>query len=222
MSNKMFRHKSNVLKKGQNMKYSRLLSRLQNLIGFVPTQADLCRILNYSSQKISNRANRDSNFTDEEIEAIERQYGISLMENSTNCVEIDYYPEVFGSCGGGAFALSETKESISIPKNVFWEFSSFKRYSVINAVGSSMSPSIIDRDKLIIEHWDNEQIKDDRVYVFCYKDDIFVKRLIKNIDEIIVKSDNPDPMYRPRYIEGEDMNNVIIVGQVVGIVRDLK
>jgi hypothetical protein len=29
-------------------------------------------------------------------------------------------------------------------------------------------------------------------------------------------------MYRPRYIEGEDMNNVIIVGQVVGIVRDLK
>jgi phage repressor protein C with HTH and peptisase S24 domain len=85
-----------------------------------------------------------------------------------------------------------------------------------------MSPSIIDRDKLIIEHWDNEQIKDDRVYVFCYKDEIFVKRLSKNIDEIIVKSDNPDPMYRPRYIEGEDMNNVIIVGQVVGIVRDLK
>jgi phage repressor protein C with HTH and peptisase S24 domain len=148
--------------------------------------------------------------------------GYKKDEKTTIASEIDYYPEVFGSCGGGAFALSETKESIAIPKNAFWEFSSFKRYSVINAVGSSMSPSIIDRDKLIIEHWDNEQIKDDRVYVFCYKDEIFVKRLIKNIDEIIVKSDNPDPMYRPRYIEGEDMNNVIIVGQVVGIVRDLK
>jgi len=204
------------------MKYSKLLSRLQNLIGFTPTQADLCRILNCNAQKMSKRAGRDSNFTDEEIEIIERQYGISLTDNSTNCLEVDYYPEVFGSCGGGAFALSEIKESIAIPKNAFWEFSSFKRYSVINAVGSSMSPSIIDRDKLIIEHWENEQIKDDRVYVFCYKDEIFVKRLIKNIDEIIVKSDNPDPMYRPRYIEGEDMNNVIIVGQVVGIVRDLK
>lgn len=206
------------------MRYDKLIDTLQNLIHFKPTQQALASALGIAQTAINGRAKRNSNFSDEEIEKIERFYGIELRSPAValDCVEIDYYPEVFGSCGGGAFALSEAKESISIPKNAFWEFSSFKRYSVINAVGSSMSPSIIDRDKLIIEHWDNEQIKDDRVYVFCYKDEIFVKRLIKNIDEIIVKSDNPDPMYRPRYIEGEDMNNVIIVGQVVGIVRDLK
>jgi phage repressor protein C with HTH and peptisase S24 domain len=200
------------------------MASLQKLIGFKPPAKAFVQMLGFSSEKIFyTRAQRDSYYSEEELVKIEQQYGIALVEtNNDNCLEVDYYPEVFGSCGGGAFALSETKESISIPKNAFWEFSSFKRYSVINAVGSSMSPSIIDRDKLIIEHWDNEQIKDDRVYVFCYKDEIFVKRLIKNIDEIIVKSDNPDPMYRPRYIEGEDMNNVIIVGQVVGIVRDLK
>ena len=207
------------------MRYDKLIDCLQNLIHFKPTQQALASILGIAQTAINGRAKRNSNFSDEEIQKIEQFYGVQLKENSVasvDCLEVDYYPEVFGSCGGGAFALSEAKEAISIPKNAFWEFSSLKRYSVINAVGSSMSPSIIDRDKLIIEHWDNEQIKDDRVYVFCYKDEIFVKRLIKNIDEIIVKSDNPDPMYRPRYIEGEDMNNVIIVGQVVGIVRDLK
>ena len=208
------------------MRHSELLSRLQNLIGFIPSQTDLRNIIGISQPAMSNRVKRDSEYSDTEITKIESMYGIFLRETAhitdSDVVKVDYYPEVFGSCGGGAFALSETKEAISIPKNAFWEFSSLKRYSVINAVGSSMHPYIIDKDKLIIEHWDNEQIKDDRVYVFCYKDEIFVKRLIKNIDEIIVKSDNPDPMYRPRYIEGEDMNNVIIVGQVVGIVRDLK
>lgn len=85
-----------------------------------------------------------------------------------------------------------------------------------------MQPYIQNKDLLIVEHWEGEQIYDNCVYVFCYDNQIFVKRLIRNVDEIIVKSDNPDPVYRPRYIEKEDMNNVIIIGQIVGLMRNMK
>lgn len=205
------------------MKYNKLIERLQKLIGFTPKQAELCKILEYTPSKVSARAQRNSDFSDDEVEKIEQYYNISLSGNTNDdCVLIDYYPGVFGSCGGGAFVLSEQKELIQVPKKLFKTFSSVKKYSVITAVGESMQPYIQPKDKLIVEHWNGEQIKDNSVYVFCYRDEIFVKRLIKNIDEIVIKSDNPDPMYRPRYIEKDDINNVTIVGQIIGLMRDMR
>lgn len=205
------------------MKYNKLIERLQKLIGFTPKQAELCKILEYTPSKVSARAQRNSDFSDDEVEKIEQYYNISLSGNTNeDCALIDYYPGVFGSCGGGAFVLSEQKELIQVPKKLFKTFSSVKKYSVITAVGESMQPYIQPKDKLIVEHWNGEQIKDNSVYVFCYRDEIFVKRLIKNIDEIVVKSDNPDPMYRPRYIEKDDINNVTIVGQIIGLMRDMR
>lgn len=205
------------------MKYNKLIERLQKLIGFTPKQAELCKILEYTPSKVSARAQRNSDFSDDEVEKIEQYYNISLSGNTNeDCALIDYYPGVFGSCGGGAFVLSEQKELIQVPKKLFKTFSSVKKYSVITAVGESMQPYIQPKDKLIVEHWNGEQIKDNSVYVFCYRDEIFVKRLIKNIDEIVIKSDNPDPMYRPRYIEKDDINNVTIVGQIIGLMRDMR
>lgn len=142
--------------------------------------------------------------------------------NTEEKIPVDYYPDVFGSCGNGKFVLSTQKEVIDVPKKLFQHFSSVKKYSVINAVGDSMSPTIYDKDKLIVEHWDGEQIKDNQVYVFAYNNEIFVKRLVKNVDEIVITSDNPNPIYRPRFIEKDDMNNVLIIGQIIGLFRGLR
>ena len=196
---------------------------LEKLIGFIPKQSELCKILDYNSSKISARAQRNSDFSDEEVELIEKHYGISLRGNSTEeTVAIDYYPEVFGSCGSGKFVLSEEKELIQVPKKLFSHFSGQKHYSVINAIGESMLPNIHPKDRLIVEHWAGEQIRDNQIYVFCYNNEIFVKRLIKNVDEVVIKSDNPDPAYRTRFIEKSDMNNLLIIGEIVGLMRDLR
>lgn len=200
------------------MRYSVLLDRLQNLINYKPSQSEIGKILDLRQTAISGRANRDSNFSDDEIKKIEQYYHIVIEDDN---LTIDYYPDVFGSCGNGVFELSPEKTQIIVPKNAFFEkFSPNKQYSVINAVGNSMQPLIFDRDKLIVEHWNGEQIIDNKPYIFCYKDEIFIKRLAKNVDQLMIISENKD--YDTRKLEGEQLKDVNIIGQIVGLMRDLR
>lgn len=208
------------------MQYSVLLDRLQKLTNQNITQAELCRVLNLKQSTMGNRQIRNSQFSDDEIEQINRHYGIDIYSGNTisvnpDSVTIDYYPDVFGSCGNGVFELSPEKTQIIVPKNAFFEkFSPIKQYSVINAHGNSMQPFIFDKDKLIIEHWNGEQIIDNKPYIFCYKDEIFIKRLAKNVDQLMIISENKD--YDTRKLEGEQLKDVNIIGQIVGLMRDLR
>lgn len=199
---------------------------LQNLTGNELSQALLAEAIDTSPQSLSARLkNPKSEVTVSELEAAKNFLKISdnVKSNLTqDGIEADLYPEVFGSCGSGSFVLSEVKERVVVPRYCFNTYSKGKKYSVINARGDSMQPYIQNKDLLIVQHWEGEQIYDNCIYVFCYDNQIFVKRLIRNVDEIIVKSDNPDPIYRPRYIEKEDMNNVIIIGQIVGLMRNMQ
>lgn len=81
-----------------------------------------------------------------------------------------------------------------------------------------MSPYILDKDRLIVEHYNGEQISDNKIYVFRYGENLFVKRLVLNIDQIVVKSDNKE--YQSRNIEKQDMSEFQIIGKIVGIFRE--
>ena len=200
------------------MRYSVLLDRLQNLINYKPSQSEIGKILDLRQTAISGRANRDSNFSDEEIDKIQKYYHIILGDDN---ITLDYYPDVFGSCGNGVFELSQEKDQIIVPKKAFFEkFSPVKQYSVINAKGNSMMPLFYDNDKLIVEHWNGEQIIDNKPYIFCYKDEIFIKRLAKNVDQLMIISENKD--YDIRKLTGNQLKDVNIIGQIVGLMRDLR
>lgn len=193
------------------------------------TAREIAEIWGMDETSFSKKKKNGTEIKQKNIEQLEKELGIKLVKINTDIessteekIAVDYYPDVFGSCGNGKFVLSTQKEVINVPKKLFQHFSSVKKYSVINAVGDSMSPTIYDKDKLIVEHWEGEQIKDNQVYVFAYNNEIFVKRLVKNVDEIVITSDNTSPIYRPRFIEKEDMNNVLIIGQIVGLFRELR
>lgn len=208
------------------MDYNTLIDKLKDLTNITITQSSIAKVLQIPQSTIGNRISRGTHFKLEELFKLEKAYGLPIgvlsgvTAGADNSLEIDYYPEVFGSCGSGAFALSEIKEKISVPKSSFITFSEVKKYSVINAYGDSMQPFIQDRDKLIVEHWEGGQIIDNRVYVFCYAEEIFVKRLVKNIDQVIIKSDNT--LYQPRCVEKQQLNDLYIIGQIVGLMRDMK
>lgn len=209
------------------MKIIDVIAELTSILKRKITYEAIGEALNVSKQYIGQI--KEKELSTNQIQKIEKHFSVSLTKvNNTikttteEKIAIDYYPDVFGSCGSGKFVLSTQKEVIDVPKKLFQHFSSVKKYSVINAVGDSMSPTIYDKDKLIVEHWEGEQIKDNQVYVFAYNNEIFVKRLVKNVDEIVITSDNPNPIYRPRFIEKDEMNNVLIIGQIVGLFRELR
>lgn len=206
------------------------IDQLQNLINRKITCEELAPILGLGTgQAVRNRKNRNVPLKQFEINKIDEAFKNEII-NNTKCNKFtpesnitgDYYPDVFGSCGGGAFVLSEKRERINIPQSCFLEpISKVHEYSVINAVGNSMTPYINDKDRLIVQHLKTgEQIKDNRVYVFCYNNEIYVKRLSKNVNQLIIESDNKN--YDTIKLQKDEMNDIIIIGQIVGLMRDCR
>ena len=75
------------------MRNDEVLDRLQNLIKRKPSQKEIGSILNLAQTAISGRANRDSDFSDEEIELIEKTYPTqkkSHLVTLNNTIDIPY------------------------------------------------------------------------------------------------------------------------------------
>lgn len=217
------------------------ITDLQELTNLKITQVNIAGALGTTKSNISLRIKNKSKITLEEMKKIvlylnlpgthnvlnkilEKQgrlasdfLGEESMPACENLLSMDYYPTIFGSCGSGSFVFSEEKEEIQVPCRLVQNYSKFKKYSVINATGDSMTPHILDRDRLIIEHYDGGQIRDNRIYIFRFYDNIFVKRLVLNLDQIIVISDNEK--YQQRIIERSEADNFEIIGRIVGIIR---
>lgn len=201
------------------MRSSVLFDTLQNLIEYKPSQKAIGDIIGVKQNSIAGRVARDAEFSDEEIEKIETHYAVSLRGNSDpNTIQLDFYDNVAGSCGVGLMVFDESCHKISVPKDVISRYSTSNKYSVILAKGSSMQPEIMDNDKVIIKMWNGEQIIDDRIYLFRYDNEIFLKKLCKNFDQIVVKSNNPE--FPHRFIEGDKIKNLNIIGEVVGLLRN--
>ena len=203
------------------MKLDELLNIISERTGNYVNQSSLAEGLGITRQTVSNRIKNDSEVTVSELQRLEEFFNVKFFEEISDfnkgIVYTDYYTDVFASCGNGTVVFSNDKVKMPLPIKLINGFSKQKKYSVINAEGNSMSPTIENEDKLIVEHWSGAQIQDNKIYVFCYGNEIFIKRLSKNLDEIIIKSDNPD--YRVRTIRGNSCSELIVIGKVVGVYK---
>lgn len=186
-----------------------------------PTYERIAEVLNLGSkQAVSNRIYRKQQLKEFEIQILNSEFkkdntGTQINEN----IILDYYPNIFGTVKNNAFTFATKKEQVVIPKNAFSvDFSQTSKYCVIKANNSGMEPYIYPQDKLIIKHYANEQIIDNSVYIFSYKDEIFIRRLVKNINQLILISENKE--YDNVKIEKDNLTKVKIIGQVVGLMRD--
>lgn len=201
------------------MRSSEVFNTLQNLIQYKPSYSEIGNALGKGASAIGNRVARDADFSDDEIKKLEEHYGVFLRQYSDpNTIQLDFYDNVAGSCGAGLMVFDESCHKISVPKDVISRYSTSNKYSVILAKGSSMQPEIMDNDKVIIKMLNGEQIIDDRIYLFRYDNEIFLKKLCKNFDQIVVKSNNPE--FPHRFIEGDKIKNLNIIGEVVGLLRN--
>ena len=201
-----------------------LLKLISKKTGNEIRQSLLAEALGITRQTVSNRIKNESEVTVRELARIEEFFNIKILgnkssQNNEDLIELDYYNDVFASCGRGSIVFSDEKIKVALSTLLIEGFSKNKLYSVINASGNSMAPTIDNGDKLIVEHWSGNQIQDNKIYVFCFNNEFFVKRLSKNLDEIIIKSDNPD--YRTRTIGRKSANELTLIGKIVGVIKSL-
>ena len=183
-------------------------------------QSMLADALGITRQTISNRIKNESEVTVSELKKVEEFFNVNMFgEVPDDITYIDYYTDVFASCGEGSIVFSSEKTKLPISTSMISGYSKNKLYSMINATGNSMAPTIDNGDKLIVEHWSGNQIQDNKIYVFCYNGEFFVKRLSKNLDEIIIKSDNPE--YRVRTIGGKSVMDLILIGKIVATIKQV-
>lgn len=205
------------------MRLEELLTILSKKTESYVNQSLLAESLGVTRQTISNRIKNESQVTVSELKKIEDFFNVKLFEENINTnadiISIDYYTDIFASCGDGNILFSEEKKQLHLSTTLIDEYSKQKKYSIINASGNSMYPTIDNGDKLIVEHWTDGQIQDNKIYVFCFNNEFFVKRLSKNLDEIIIKSDNPD--YRIRTINGSTIRELTLIGKIIGIFKSL-
>ena len=76
--------------------------------GMPISQSTMAKGLGVTRQTINNRIRSNSEVTVSEIRKLEEYFNISILKHETTqeeFVAVDYYPEVFVSCGNGTLSF---------------------------------------------------------------------------------------------------------------------
>jgi phage repressor protein C with HTH and peptisase S24 domain len=88
------------------------------------------------------------------------------------------------------------------------------RLAVVFAKGDSMEPTIHNGDSILVDTSKN-QIEDGAIFVLRLGDDLYAKRLQKNVaGGITVISDNKSE-YLPQIVPADQLDNLAVIGKVV-------
>jgi phage repressor protein C with HTH and peptisase S24 domain len=143
------------------------------------------------------------------------------MNEASNLVNIPYLEDTYAAAGNGGFSYDNHPSVMAFEASFLQSvlgISQFTNLHIINAVGDSMTPTIISGELLFINPFENENntIKDKGIYVISTPNGLLVKRIkiypIKKMWTLI--SDNP----KDDDIElvEEEIDSCKVIGRVVG------
>ncbi len=146
-------------------------------------------------------------------------YGVGEVPQPANDAEKIEQLEVYASAGRSGYInrdFPEVIRSIEIPKERIYELFGRKNLDgirIMNVDGDSMMPTLCPRDLLFIDS-KVDHFNGDGIYVFCFEDATFVKRLqrVKG-RRLAVISDND--RYPPFTIEEHEMYELYIFGKLL-------
>lgn len=205
------------------MQYNAVLDRLQNLINYTPSQAELCQITGIKQSTMSNRASRNSDFNSNEIVMLNNYYNINLFSNSKenifeDCTDLPIKGNVSASMGYGMTIYDETQTGTYAISNKLAKDlgANLPQCDIIFAKGDSMEPTITGGDSLLVDKSKTE-VYDGRIYCIRYEGELYAKRLQKiPPKKIKVVSDNQNK-YDSWYVDFEQTPDFDfeIVGEVL-------
>ena len=179
------------------------------------TQNDIARAIGTSRANVSKLFAKNSFINDDKIKKIEEYFDINIG-NISGLVYIDYYPETIAKEYKDKIIMSEKHVKSAIPMSLF-PVEENSKYIMCHANDDSMEPLIFSGDFLIIKLKNPYEITNNKIHAFLYDNTFYVRRLSKNINQIVVKSENKD--FPVQYIGEQEMNSFRLIGQVVYVGR---
>ena len=131
--------------------------------------------------------------------------------NVDNNINIPYYTDISASAGYGAFTGMEEYENVIVSKSIM----KVNDYSaIITVTGDSMEPTLLNKDKIIIDTNDKYELKKNKVYVIRKDNELYIKRFSTCINGMcIFTSDNTK--YPSIILDKND--NSAVIGRLKGI-----
>jgi len=200
--------------------------------GRITSQKELASILEVDSSAISKAKKRNSvprswftklakkfNLNPEWMETGTGKMHLNSQEQSET--EFNVIPKVRArlSAGGGSFETeSDIEGYYSFKKEWLLKKGNPHKMVLMDIFGNSMEPELRDGDTVLIDLSKNE-ILAGAMYAIGVDDTVRVKRVEKLPDKLVLISENN--RYSPEYIQGDEINNIRILGKVIWICREI-
>lgn len=191
------------------MQYLQVVSALQKFTNKINiSQAEIGRIIGVSRSAMNGRVQRNSSFTDAEIDKINDFYKVDvrnymdLDKDNVNIIKIQ------ASCGSGVINTDID----------YLQLDHKQKYIYCFANGDSMRETIFEGDLLIVKVQDFIDKQND-IYCFTYANEQYIKRLSKNLNQLVISSDNKK--YADIVLKEQEMDSIRIIGRLVGTIRKI-
>ena len=175
------------------------------------TQEELAKKLDLSKQYISLVEKGIKKLSKEKKEKLKELY-FAYDTSITKIIEVDYFPKDFPISATDTYIESPTK--IKLSANLFKDYTTQDKFCVFPFYEESMTPTIQKGDYLILKYYNHENISDNRIYTFFYNNELFTRRISKNINQLIITSDNPK--YEKIILSEEEKKSLQIIGKIIG------
>jgi len=143
-----------------------------------------------------------------------------LQDALTRDANIPFFKTVELSAGGGSIIPDFEGASKNLSFKTEWIKSNNWKESdlvIVNIRGDSMLPRIQDGDIALV-NTSIKNIVENKIYAINYNGEAKLKRLSTQIQgNIVISSDNPNPIYKDEIIPPEQQNCLFIIGRAVWI-----
>lgn len=191
------------------MRIKEIQNKLRQLKEKNITQGDIAKAIGTTRSNVSQLFSKNSIMSDEKIKKIEKYFNVNLecdeMPPIDSLVKVPLYKD---------FTLNEIDRFIYVSDF----FTSKLACPFALRVNSNSMQPYINKGDLAIFDKDFEGFEDGRIFLVRYKGNFFIKRILNNLNEIILKSDNND--YRDISIPDFRLEHIDVVAKFHSLVRD--
>ncbi len=215
-----------------NIPFQAFFIRVAQALG-VKTQQELAQILGVNRSAVTQAKQRDS-VPDKWLHKLSLEYGLLPQWLATGkgpasagehkAPQSDYIevPKVCARlcAGGGSFEVDgHVEEYYAFNRPWLQRKGSPEAMVLMDVFGNSMEPEIKEGDTVLVDQRQQAVIAGG-VYAVGVEDTVMVKRIEKLPNALVLRSDNTD--YAPVILQGDELQNVRVIGKVVWLCREFR